>query len=344
MEVIYDDSYTTKSRICTLNYKWTIENFSYYINENSRSPLFSSRDNDIEDEWFIEINPNNIVDKKTYLSVVITLESLKPDVDFIARYQMSILGANDIKMITAIHDPILLSKEQFKSLSWGKFGLKDTILDKSRGYLQNDSLTLLSEIKILVKQQIIDHLPCKHAIITQKFNTELVQYLATGQFTTVTVYVNKNSFQVIKEILIARSPVFSEMLKQEENQNDEIIITDIKEEVFEELLYFFYTNETLNIKKMTENLYVAAEKYQIAELKKRCERVLIDNINVNNATQVFLFADTYNAQELKCKISEFIANNFSAVFKTEGFLMLKNLHGDYFTDKILEILAGEENK
>ncbi|XP_044010271.1 speckle-type POZ protein-like [Aphidius gifuensis] len=99
----------------------------------------------------------------------------------------------------------------------------------------------------------------------------------------------KKSFRAIKCILGARSPVFAAMFEHEEfkkNETNEVVIEDIDEDVFEEFLHYIYTGETSNVAKMPMKLLVAADKYQVACLKKICEESICETINLDNVASV----------------------------------------------------------
>ncbi|XP_044010139.1 speckle-type POZ protein-like B [Aphidius gifuensis] len=70
--------------------------------------------------------------------------------------------------------------------------------------------------------------------------------LLNEKLADVTIQVGQKLFPAIKVILGARSPVFSAMFDREqlkENKNNEVVIEDIEEDVFEEFLHFIYTSE-----------------------------------------------------------------------------------------------------
>lgn len=72
--------------------------------------------------------------------------------------------------------------------------------------------------------------------------------------------------------LLARSPVFSAMLKlpMKESLENIIAIEDFNQDVVAEMLRFIYTGDAPKLSEMSEDLLAVADKYGIARLKKMC--------------------------------------------------------------------------
>lgn len=138
----------------------------------------------------------------------------------------------------------------------------------------------------------------------------------------VTIVVGAKEYRVHKLILIARSSVFAtllttHLLKKEKNR---LTVTDIEEEVFEELLTFLYTGKfsITNIEKLS-SLFEAAIKYGMKDLRIHCQEGIMEQVNVNNACHMLIVAERIKAEILKIRIMRFIIDKKNEVMDTEGF-------------------------
>ncbi|XP_044010132.1 speckle-type POZ protein-like [Aphidius gifuensis] len=105
----------------------------------------------------------------------------------------------------------------------------------------------------------------------------------------------------------------------EENENNEVVIEDIEEDVFEEFLHFIYTGESPNVDKMPMELLAVADKYQLDCLKNICEKVIRESINVDNIASILVCSDRYNLKKLYKKCLEFMKRNLRSIVKLETF-------------------------
>ncbi len=93
-------------------------------------------------------------------------------------------------------------------------------------------------------------------------------------------------------ILAARSPVFAAMFQHhmEETVTGQVYIEDIQSDIFDQLLHYIYSERTL--KPMTEAsaqaMYVAADKFDIDDLKKDCVRFLLSCVRVDNVVNLMI--------------------------------------------------------
>jgi speckle-type POZ protein len=109
--------------------------------------------------------------------------------------------------------------------------------------------------------------------------THLEKLIGETQFSDVEFYVGGREFPAHKNILASRSKFFVAMFENlsKEKLTDQIEIECVKLEVFHQLLRFIYTGRltATTIEAMAADLYIAAIKYQLDELKKKCETEII---------------------------------------------------------------------
>ncbi|KAJ8669898.1 hypothetical protein QAD02_001157, partial [Eretmocerus hayati] len=156
-------------------------------------------------------------------------------------------------------------------------------------------------------------------------SSDFENILETGRFSDFTLNVKNEKFHVHKNILSAKSPVFSAMFEHGMRENNEngIDIPDIEPVVMKDLLTFIYTGKIESIDKLNANLFLAANKYDITKLKDACEIALIHNLNMDNLADVLGVVDLFVPNKLLNKVIEFMKMN-SEILKSE--YNLKKLH------------------
>ena len=140
------------------------------------------------------------------------------------------------------------------------------------------------------------------SILEAKTRDAYSQLLATGKLSDVTLIVQGKAIPAHKAILAIRSPVLAAMFERDtmEALESRVEITDIEANVFEQMLNFIYTGAVPSLNQQTaEELLVAADKYQLDELKLFCESYLCTQLSVASAPNLFLLAEGINAPKLQ---------------------------------------------
>lgn len=93
-------------------------------------------------------------------------------------------------------------------------------------------------------------------------------------------------------IFPARSPVFERMFNGNfrEASSSQQEIQDISADTFEEFLYFVYAGELRNQDIAVHELIIVADRYEVKDLLKVCEKKLLLSINSDNAEDIFRLA------------------------------------------------------
>ena len=125
-------------------------------------------------------------------------------------------------------------------------------------------------------------------------------------------------------ILSMRSPVFSAMFQNymmKEAKTRKVDIQDIQMNIFKELLNYIYSGRTST--PFTEatalDLFVAADKYDISDLKDECVFFLQLCIRIDNAIKLMVWAQLHSAQELIESTLEFTANHAKKICEMEDW-------------------------
>ncbi|XP_014230592.1 speckle-type POZ protein-like A [Trichogramma pretiosum] len=115
-----------------------------------------------------------------------------------------------------------------------------------------------------------------------------------------------------KVVLAVASPMFDVMFNHDMIENKCQLVdidVDISYDTAVEMLRYIYTGsfETQEF-STTAELLAAADKYQIRDLKIKCERILGSKLSTENAMDTLRMADTYGAERLKIQTIDFIRN------------------------------------
>lgn len=195
---------------------------------------------------------------------------------------------------------------------WGfkKFIRRDFLLDEANGLLPDDKLTLYCEVSVVADSVNIagQNNTTQFKVPDCKLSEDLSLLFESSKFSDVILSVEGREFFAHKAILAARSPVFAAMFEHEmeEKKQNRVEITDMDNEVLNEMLKFIYSGKAPQLEKMADDLLAAADKYDLERLKVMCEEALCSNLAVDTAADVLILADMHSAQQLKAHAIDFI--------------------------------------
>ncbi len=157
--------------------------------------------------------------------------------------------------------------------------------------------------------------------------------LAEGKFSDMNLVCQDREFKCHKVVLAARSPVFDTMLSNEnhlEVQEGKVKITDMDHDKLEVFLKYLYCGKFSDDMKLhAKDLFVAADKYQVEDLKLAAIEALADNVNSGNAIDMLILADLYNVNMLKKKAMRVIIANYKTVSKQQQWQDFKKENIDF---------------
>ena len=156
----------------------------------------------------------------------------------------------------------------------------------------------------------------------------------------------KELVQASKFMLMARSPIFKKMFEtsMKEAESNEVTIDDITPAVGREMITYLYTDETPNIDSMVEELWFAAEKYELPGLKAHCENEIAKQLKIDTAAHFLLFAGRDcgdSGIKLKEHVLSFITqgkDTCSRVMKSEGWKEVKKIL--YLVNAVSDLYFG----
>ena len=109
-----------------------------------------------------------------------------------------------------------------------------------------------------------------------------------------------------------------------ESKDSEVEIDQLSA-IFGKLLQFVYTGEVKkeDLNGNCHDLILAADYYQIKDLKNICEQNLISKLTVANAVDSLVFAEKANSKKLKEKAIIMVLNNKEAIKDGQAWKQLK---------------------
>ena len=115
-------------------------------------------------------------------------------------------------------------------------------------------------------------------------------------------------------VLSARSPVFAAMFQHDmrEARTRQVGILDIDFPVFKQLLLYLYTGRAPELRlddEMAQQLLLAADKYDIQDLKDECQSLLHSRITTENAVETLIWAHYHSISRLAEAALNFVAQH-----------------------------------
>jgi len=283
---------------------WRVKNYSArpeqkgeYIDSGSFTVISPKG---VATEWKLRLCPNGTTSAKDgYMSVFLYIRDTKAR----ASYKVFIQDQHGNEMV-------LLSNggREFKPEAF--CGRRNALLiDHLKEKLYNDVLTLVCEMSVL---ETFYDIKKNHQLQMMK---DLEKAFKEKKSVDVTVHCGDMTFLCNKFMLVARSPVFEAMFQHEtlESQTNVVNIKDIEPKVFEEMLLYIQTGEAPNINNIAKELLVAADFYQLDQLKISCQEVLSETLEAKNSIEILILSDMHSAPKLKKDALKFISENMNSV-------------------------------
>ncbi|GFS60099.1 speckle-type POZ protein [Trichonephila clavipes] len=172
---------------------------------------------------------------------------------------------------------------------------------------------------------------------------------ASASFADVVLKCESFNVPVHKNILAARSPVFSAMFKNDmkESQEKTVDISDIGISVLRSMLVYIYTGNTEDINMSNAvDLLFAADKYQLMKLKKVCVEYLKINASDQNVLNLLVLGDLHD-QDLKDFAVNFICHKvaeFSVLENTEEWKRLQTEKPSLAMEILISLVKARDKK
>ncbi|XP_065222725.1 speckle-type POZ protein-like [Planococcus citri] len=305
------------SRTSNLNFSWTIEKYSVFSQINSavlKSAEFSAVDDDLK--WYL----THSMQCNLYNEIVSVDVSLYPVNDVLVTYVL-VSGNAKISLIK----PECEMKRCLEKVFSYNFKKKDEEtccfeldkIEEMEKWLYEDKLTIHCQVSytrytdIVTTSTSLVSTPIK--ISESDHSLDFEKILNDEYFSDVTISVGDKNYPGHKAILSARSPVFNSMFRNDmqENNKSRIVIADIDQKTFQEMMRYIYTGKVENIEESAFELLPFADKYDLKELRIMCENVLCQKLSTDNVARILILADMHHAEDLKARTLRFIKVNHS---------------------------------
>ncbi|GBL98969.1 Speckle-type POZ protein B [Araneus ventricosus] len=159
----------------------------------------------------------------------------------------------------------------------------------------------------------------------KKLSTDFKVLYQNSPEADVTLVVGAEKIRAHKLILTVRSTVFKKIFyhDMEEAEQNSVAITDVQLPALQRLVEFLYTgiieegeNKDMDLQELYD-LYYAADKYEVMDLREMVGNTLLGRIQVDNASEILIWVDRHNDKDLKYKVMNFIRLNFETVSNTD---------------------------
>ena len=154
-------------------------------------------------------------------------------------------------------------------------------------------------------------LELKDLVASPKAKSMYEKLFLDAEFSDVKIICEGKTFHCHKNVLSCQSSVFKRMLNDSdmvEAKLGEIKITDIFSFTMENLLFFIY-HDDLDENKISGELMLAADKYNISALYKFCVNYFDKNLTEENAMDVMNSAYLKNETDLFGKACKFVSKH-----------------------------------
>lgn len=143
--------------------------------------------------------------------------------------------------------------------------------------------------------------------------------LLNGQDYNVIFNVGNLQFRAHQDILRVRSEVFRSILNHEmlEKNSDVINVPDCDPGVFQQILTYIYTGQVDSIDSNNMfDLYYAAEKYRLVDLKDESRKFIMKSLTVTNVCKALELAMKHFDASFLDYVSNYFINNIDDILPT----------------------------
>ncbi|KAJ8688202.1 hypothetical protein QAD02_023997 [Eretmocerus hayati] len=159
-----------------------------------------------------------------------------------------------------------------------------------------------------------------------KSDSDLMKLLEDELFGDSEIKVNGKIYRVHENTLGDQSPVLAQMIRDaKRTEHQVVVIGDLDNRVFEEMLRFAYFNKIGRIEHMVGDLFAAAEKYDLDKLKVVLEAEAGRRLSIENAIEFLNLSDRHQLSRLKKKVVDFIAYNSKDMLEVPAYRQIAEL-------------------
>jgi speckle-type POZ protein len=256
--------------------------------------------------------------------------------------ELSILDENGEKFISNFfHQKLPFGN----SRGYSKFIRQADLDNPVNNLLPDDTLTIYCRIQETTGGSGPCTCPAENPQIIHsrtKMAADFASFLENKTNTDIVFSIGNERIAAHKTILAARSPVFAAMFEHDmrEKKNSQVDVADITPNAFKRLLHFIYTGEC-EVRSLTEEIFFAADKYDVKDLKQICQIEMRKKLDVDNAIRLLILSDLHQAYDLKEKAILFINENAASVMKRPEWKELIKSHAHLIAELYSQMVDVE---
>ncbi|XP_015113678.1 protein roadkill [Diachasma alloeum] len=315
-----DEIYETKAKVIKHSFKWIIHDFSEIIDKpGSLQSRFSVPGYPLRghlDLFPLSANGSIVSGINDVECLDLDIHAHIEDDAVHSDIEVSVVNSEGVKCMTT--KKIITSQVRFT------LPFSHKLIAKDKTLLPGNSLTLCFAISVTtdVSTNRREN-PSGMSPLESSFEADMEKLFNNPKFSDVTIAVGDRKFSALKAILAARSSVFASIFEQDENEEENSIeITDLTGDVFEEVLYFIYTDRVRSLEAMRDDLLFAGWKYDLRRLVQLTGHALLKDLTTENVAERLLLAHRYQLEGVKNSVIRFIKGQVKAVVQTEGYRTL----------------------
>ncbi|XP_044977501.1 BTB/POZ and MATH domain-containing protein 3-like [Hordeum vulgare subsp. vulgare] len=279
-------------------------------------------------DWYVEYYPNGLnKDCADFISLNVILPFDNDPLDMVVEAKLSFSLIDQVEKQNPMYIRAASKTSRFSSaaINWGsdKFVRRDA-LERSSD-LKGDCFTIRCDIMVVSKDPRTEGASGTLSDIHQ----HLSNLLQTKVGADVTFEVSGERFAAHRCVLAARSKVFMAQLFGPMKETSTVIhIKDMEAKVFRALLSFIYTDllpmiedeksqdlEEGQVEEVVQHemrlqclqdLFVAADRYDLQQLKFICEKQLSEQLGVSSVMSTLVLAEQHQCQGLKEACMKFV--------------------------------------
>ena len=319
----WNESITLNAQGEQMEFTWTIPNFSKWrMVASTDSGPFSFDGNSWKFHIYATFSSNqcqndssdsrdDASDKWTELLLRVDPRST-PKSEKCCDMEISVLDARGNKFGTRILHERFPFERRFKLVSASE------LHDQTNDLLPNDQLSIHFLLFCMKTSCRVEE--CQYAARTHnplQLLADFAKLFTSKRNADVIFKVQNTNIAAHKSILTARSPVFAAMFQPhtKEKESGKVDVADVTPAVFDKMLQFIYTGEC-QVGDSAEELLMAADKYDIRDLKRHCELELREYaLEVDTAIDLLVLSDLCDAKILRERVVKFIKLNVALLKK-----------------------------
>jgi speckle-type POZ protein len=153
-------------------------------------------------------------------------------------------------------------------------------------------------------------------------------------YSDVVLSVGQSRIHAHKLVLSAHSNYFATMFNSDFRESKQEVVTIQDDEShFKQMIKIFYTNDTSELNfDMAMHLIVLANKYLVDDLILTCQKIILENMTVDNCLDVLLVADSIASKQFRNRCASYISTNIKSVIATPRWETLKAQRPDLFIE------------